>query len=389
MLRTTVPLLLIAALSLPAGQVGHAIMAMPDPHATTAPAPKVAPAGLPAPIVFIHGIKGATLEDASGKTVWMTGWQAMGFSSPPLSLPIQWDDQGQARDSIRATGILKRVDVIPWVLGEEAYGTWIKKATELGGPFVPFSYDWRRDPMETLARFTTFVEETSRLNGGVRVRIVAHSLGGLIAMALLKQRPELVERAVFAGVPFGGGVGFLVDLHGGIPNGLNARILSPEVLFTFPSVYALFPETGKGLVDAQGAPIPIDFYNAEDWARLKLGAIAEPGAGPAEMNHLKRALAQAKKLRTILSQPSAKSLPPVLVVLSSQTPTRDRVTREGTKSVKGWDFDSADKKPGDGRITAEAAEPAGVPHETYETRARHSLLLNDSGVIERIRAFLK
>ena len=65
-------------------------------------------------------------------------------------------------------------------------------------------------------------------------------MGGLITLALLNKRPEFF-RKLYLYVPFYGGIGFFGDLHIGIPNGLNNKILSPEVLFTMPSVYTLFP----------------------------------------------------------------------------------------------------------------------------------------------------
>src|SRR3712207_5974211 len=42
------------------------------------------------PLVFIHGIKGSTLINAKGETLWLTGSQALGVSTPELKLPLQW-----------------------------------------------------------------------------------------------------------------------------------------------------------------------------------------------------------------------------------------------------------------------------------------------------------
>src|SRR6185436_20539033 len=100
--------------------------------------------------------------------------------------------------------------------------------------------------------------------------VVAHSMGGLIALSLLNRRPELFHRVVFAGVPFRGGIGFLPDLHVGRATGLNGKIAGRDVLATFPSVFSLFPLVNEQLVEADGSPAPMDFYDADAWERLAL-----------------------------------------------------------------------------------------------------------------------
>ena len=81
----------------------------------------------------------------------------------------------------------------------------------------------------------------------------------MITLAALNQLPHLFQSVVFAGVPFTGGISFLPDLTTGEPIGLNRRILSPEILGSFPSVYSLFPllsedlpHERKGTIDGSG-----------------------------------------------------------------------------------------------------------------------------------------
>jgi len=197
------------------------------------------------PLVFIHGIKGAVLSDERGAVRWLNPRQALNLESPRLALPVEWKGDEQARDGITASGVLRDVYVIPFVLGEKVYGPFLDKAGKLDRPFYPFAYDWRRDNLETLARFIAFLEDVSEKNKGAKIQVVAHSMGGLITRAALAQRPDLFQSVIFAGVAFGGGIGFLPDMHAGAPVGRNKTILSPEVFFTFPSVYTLFQETSS------------------------------------------------------------------------------------------------------------------------------------------------
>lgn len=75
----------------------------------------------------------------------------------------------------------------------------------------------------------------SEQHGGKKVQVVGHSLGGLISFVALNRRPDLIHSALLAGVPFGSTISFLEDMQTGTATGLNHRILSPQVLFTFAS----------------------------------------------------------------------------------------------------------------------------------------------------------
>lgn len=60
------------------------------------------------PVLFVHGIKGGHLRDASGRR-WVGAWQALGLDRRPLSAPLEWDDMGQGRDGMRSDGPIERV----------------------------------------------------------------------------------------------------------------------------------------------------------------------------------------------------------------------------------------------------------------------------------------
>jgi pimeloyl-ACP methyl ester carboxylesterase len=336
------------------------------------------------PLVFIHGFKGSTLVNHDGEIQWLSGLQALGLRTPNLALPLQWSGDAQARDGLSAGQILDQVNVIPWIASEKVYGPWLEAAREMGHPFYPFAYDWRRDNLESLEQFSRFIESVRRENQGAPVRVVAHSMGGLITLALLNQHPEYFQSVVFAGVPFAGGVGFLPDLHTGIPVGLNRKILSPAVLMTFPSVYALFPLNGTGLITVEGAPIPMDFFSADQWLEKKLGTVDS-----VSVPFLSGALARAKKFRQLLVG-KKQSYPPILVVSGRSQPTLVTAIRNGLQSYLGWDFESAPQLPGDGRVAErDSVPPEGVPYRQMFSEKEHSGQLNDPVVIREIQKTMK
>ena len=339
------------------------------------------------PLIFIHGIKGAKLSDANGSTLWLNGVQALGLHTPDLTLPAQWKDGVQPTDGVTSTGVLEFVTVIPLLFERSIYGPWLRSLETFDRPVDVFHYDWRRDNHESLAKFESFIESVKKKNGASQVQVVAHSMGGLIALAALNRGPENFRGVVFVGVPFAGGIGFLPDLHLGSDNGLNSRILSWEVLGTFPSTYTLFPGMSSALTDESGIVLPMDFFRADDWEKMKFGFFAEGRTAPPGWKiFLQGALDKAKAFREFL-KPQSLAYPPIRVVIGKHLPTLALAKRGGPKAKVGWDFESLEKAPGDGRVRETSAlPPDGIPYELQISEMEHADLLNDPKVVEKIRA---
>ena len=342
------------------------------------------------PLVFIHGIKGSVLSDSKGGVRWITWQQAFGLSSPNLSLPLHWNGEVQQRDELVAMAPLRAV---AW---QDIYAPFLNWASTSGQGFRAFAYDWRRDNLENTADFIKFLENVSRENGGAKVQVVAHSMGGLITFVALNRRPDLFHSVLFAGVPFGHGISFLEDMHAGTATGLNKKILSPQVLFTFASIYCFFPwnTAHAGLVEQNGESISHDWYSADDWERHKLGLFAtiEPDRVTSEQRlHLRNVLRRAREFRQSLVRNEDKSFhyPPLAVLASDMRPTLTTVVRAGPRAVRGWDFHTASKEPGDGRVLFEKAKPPeGVEYTMHKTEREHADLLNDTSHVSTILAQL-
>ena len=266
------------------------------------------------PLVFIPGRKGSGLSDPEGRCVWLNGLQALGLTTPDLRLPVHWENDVQKRDELRPTEPLRKV------LTKDIYAPFLDWAKASGRSLHAFAYDWRRDNLENTGKFVEFLQTVSEQHEGAKIQLVGHSMGGLISFVGLKRRPDLVHSALFAGVPFGPMISFLEDMHAGVPTGLNRRILSPQVMFTFVSVYCLFPtdEYESALCDQQGKPIQNDWYSPGDWERRKLGIFAtleRADVSEAERIHLRNALARAQEFRSqICSKEDSFEYPPFAVL---------------------------------------------------------------------------
>ncbi len=343
------------------------------------------------PLLFVHGFKGSVLQNGQGDIDWVTARQALGLQTPDLRLPLAWDGNTQQHDDRSAVRPLDRVRVVPWLWERQIYAPWLKQAGRMGYPFETFTYDWRRDNTEAVAQLKRQMQQLQQKYGS-SVRVVAHSMGGLITLALLNEAPELFADVVFAGVPFTGGSGILPDLHIGADAGINSRILAPHVAATFTSLYCLFAADGTGLADAQGAPLPMPWFSAAAWREQRLGVFASQLVMPAAAldtfeGYLAHALARAQAFRERL-KPRAIPYPPILAVIGRSRPTLVTVMKDGPKSVRGWDFESSPKEMGDGRVGQHFAQPPKpIPYETLYTEAEHSDMLNDPQVAQGLQAW--
>lgn len=361
-------------------------------NAVVAQTPAAGTEGPGVPLVFVHGIKGSELMEArEGDSVgvkrWLTLGGALGLSTPDLSLEPRFVDGTQPLGVLYPGRVIASVPIIPHVIEVDVYGPWLDAARGFGRPFYPFSYDWRRDLLETMSTLAKYLESLKELHG-VAPQVVAHSMGGLITLAVLNRRPDLFSSVIFAGVPFAGGIGFLEDMHAGTANGLNSTILRPAVLWTFPSIYAFQPLVAKGVVtDADGTELTADFYDVETWCRLHLGPCTSGSLDGPWRPFVEESLGRAKRLRTILTEVPTANLPPVVVLAGKGQPTLVKAIQNGPESVDGWDFQSAAKVPGDGRVAFDHAKPpAELPYRLIETQREHTEMLMDPAMLEAVKA---
>lgn len=134
----------------------------------------------------------------------------------------------------------------------------------------PFDYDWRLGARENAARLDAFVAEIRRGHGGATVDVVAHSAGGIVALAWVKlgSGGGAVRNLVLLAPPERGVIeAFRMFVR---PERFIRRTFRPEVVATWPSIPELLPEDGRVFVDASGAPLALDLWSPSTWQRLGL-----------------------------------------------------------------------------------------------------------------------
>ncbi len=216
-----------------------------------------APQG-PLPVVFVlPGIMGSTLE-VGGDRIWLGELALMLGKFGKLSI-----DQ----------------DVTPKEPFEVHYGELMERLRETH-EVVPFPYDWRRSILkagEDLAKeVNTKLEEIEQRKTNQPVRILAHSMGGLVARAMIAQKPEIWRRMtaheggrlVMLGTPNGGSYEIVRFLTGYAPALKKLALLDftrnwkelLDIIVHFPGVLELLPVEKD-----------YRFFGTDVWQELKDG----------------------------------------------------------------------------------------------------------------------
>ena len=318
------------------------------------------------PVVFLlPGIMGSHLQ-VGGRRIWMS-----------------LDDLAFGRLS-RLT--IDQPDVSAQAVLQRAYGN-LTRFLSSRYEVIPFPYDWRRSLREEAQRLGDAValvlERTSH-----PVRLLAHSMGGLLARTMIATRPEvwnqLAERdggrLVMLGTPNRGSQVITRVLSG---RERMVRLLARldlrhgrkqvlEVVRRFPGLLELLPmhETDPAHEEAD----PLDYFAPTTWQALATDDdVAEPDAGDLE---------QARGLEALLDE---RTLDPERMVYvagqASATPIRTRMAPDG----KRVQFDATAR--GDGRVTWRTGIPAGIP-TYYMAGVVHGQLANHRRSFEAIDELL-
>lgn len=331
------------------------------------------------PVIVIPGILGSTLvEEPSGRVVWGAFVRGAVDTDFPegtrvFSLPMEKGvPLSHLRDNVKPDGVLETLEAdvgVVRIAALEPYKGIIRsldagryvdrdilaakmKRDAAGGvdyaglhtTCYQFDYDWRRDISENASRLDELIghaaDFASRQRGDGRrakVDIVAHSMGGLVALYYLKYGKDPlpddgtipnvtwagaanVEQVIIVGTPSAGSVLSLKQLIEGVSYAAITPTYSPAILGTMPSIYELMPRSRhRPVVDAKtGEPVG-DLFDVETWKKYGWGLASRtpdrtlawmlPGLSDDErravaLDHLDKCLRKAKQLHQALDRPA-------------------------------------------------------------------------------------
>ncbi|MEE8537855.1 MAG: hypothetical protein V3S71_07575 [Acidobacteriota bacterium] len=243
------------------------------------------------PVILLHGFMGSKLHHVRTKrSAWgrvrNLFWKSRGDD---LALPIDQEPLLANRDN------LVPYEICDSVGGIDFYSPIVRALREVAGYDIGdiehphpgenlyvFAYDWRRDNVESAQALGEAIERIVEAHGrpDMKIDLLAHSMGGLVARYyvaygtedVLDQDPlpapsyagaQNIDKIILIGTPNEGSLTAFRVMHLGI-----TRSLSPEALFTMPSIYQLFPgREARPFVDAEGNVLPISLSDADNWVK--------------------------------------------------------------------------------------------------------------------------
>jgi pimeloyl-ACP methyl ester carboxylesterase len=245
------------------------------------------------PVIFVPGIMGSILKDqTTNKMVW--GRLSMGISrllALPINAPFKAVNLVTGNDNLVPAGILDKYTLFPGLVEVEVYDKARRITVQAGGftkdkDAFAFSYDWRKDPVEAAKQLGTLIDRIKKQSGNpnLKVNLVCHSQGGLIARYYVKYGtadvlnettiPEPtyagaknINKIIMVGTPNVGSMEAFYRLDQGLWLPFIGKI-KPETTFTMLSLYTLLPYQGDQIfIDSQGKPLAIDIYDPSNWEK--------------------------------------------------------------------------------------------------------------------------
>jgi len=359
-LRTAIAALAVAAIAActPPQRISHPVALGP---------------GSDVPVIFMPGTSGTTLvETTTGRTVW-GDFRSFFFprdNGHALAAPLD----GSA-DHVAAGSVMLNVGLPGY--NRPVYGPLLESMQSFGyrignlqnpakgDDFFFFAYDWRLGSVANAGELERKLENLRRARGEdvLHVALVAQSGAAHIARYFLKYgsssldqsesgtaRPPSairVDKLVLVGTSNGGSIRILREMNRGRRYAPLGRYFSPEVFFTFQSLYDDLPTyTGDLFVDGAGNPVRIDLFDADQWRRYgwsvfdpdverRIRKDARFGSEQGRLNWLRTRLSDARRLRALLERDTPAISGTRYYSIQDRfepTPTRAVVTR----GSKGW-----------------------------------------------------
>jgi pimeloyl-ACP methyl ester carboxylesterase len=350
------------------------------------------------PVVIVPGILGSELVGADGRRLWLNLRNALGHHD--LSLPFA-PVVGAAED-LRPGGLVGIGTMLPRVFGFTEYADLLDLLASAGfhrhgrvGPRTchVFTYDWRRDLAATARLLGQRLDALADQAGDpdLRVNVIGHSMGGLVARHYLRYGGEpgdgpvtwagtrRIRSLVLVATPNEGSIAALDAILNGSRVGLSYTTLAASVVARMPSIYQLLPpRAAVPLVDGRGEPLGLDLHDPETWKAL-LGGPKRPagarrrrddpvgGDRDAEAAFLERALLGARAFHEALARPPESECPARVLLLGGDclpTPARAVVAEAGapprfeplSRAEAEWMMEA-----GDGRVTRASALGVHLP----------------------------
>ena len=203
------------------------------------------------PVIFIPGIMGSEIW-CGDYQLWMKYRFGTGISHKQMLLASDGYSPRDPGNACNAAAGPVEGKVVRSFAGTDVYGEDVDQLQKFfGANLHVFSYDWRKSPGIAADRLDAFIARVQAENAGVKVRIIAHSMGGLVTQSFinLPSRAARVAAVATIGTPYWGSPKSLLplargDTGPGMINPLDAILDNGEIKdlsSNMTGLYHLFP----------------------------------------------------------------------------------------------------------------------------------------------------
>ncbi|KAM0248542.1 hypothetical protein ACHAQJ_009418 [Trichoderma viride] len=238
-------------------------------------------------IVIMGGYRGSILRSAEPPHQQLWAPVKLGLNMRKANLEVGLDDEDEEtmEERIIPSGMLQHIGPI------DISRKFFKKLRSCENARTgrlrvwDYGYDWRLSPSRSSKRLLEFLQTLPSNQPGVPAEsrgaiVVAHSLGGLITRHAVNVQPDLFAGVLYCGTPMR-----CINILGPMRNGdavlFNDKLLTAQVNFSIRTSFALLPEDGFLFIDKYtDQEYPVDFYNADNWAKYRLSPCLAPPLPP-------------------------------------------------------------------------------------------------------------
>jgi pimeloyl-ACP methyl ester carboxylesterase len=343
-------------------------------------------------VVFVPGIMGSQLLRPDGSEAWFNLGNTLGHHdlSLPRRLPFS-----RSRDDLHPGFLVGTDNILPRAFGFAEYAdlldlldrTGYEPGIGKGLRYAVYTYDWRRDLVETARGLGLRLEGLAREvgNPGARFHVVGHSMGGLLARYYLRYGgaepaanapvtwagARRLASVVLAATPNAGSIPALNAVLAGERVGFSYTTLAASVVSRMPSIYQLLPAPDtEPLVDTRGRILGHDLHDPATWERFGWGPFA-PGSDDrrAERTFLLAALQRARAFHEALARPAEEPCPVPVYAIGGDcllTPARAVVDESRPGSLPRVEARTRREQDvlyeaGDGRVTRASLLASHLP----------------------------
>lgn len=223
--------------------------------------------GAPLPVVFIPGILGSEISlSKTLERIWppsvgldfLEDLEALKLEKPrndSFANSVLWKNGDSPiyqplEDYHIENGFISFREIVASNRSQLTQNFLLNEDFEVVPDFFPFPYDWRQSIDSHVDALDEYIKGISKLHGDIKVNIIAHSMGGLIARRyLISKGHDKVEKLATIGTPFLGAPKTVRSLlEGRLFEDLGLPIVDLiandvflETSRTFPSVHQLLP----------------------------------------------------------------------------------------------------------------------------------------------------